>query len=435
MARPSYYVETPDGKKVQLDVPANASAEQIRTLAARALKQRFPEAKYGRPALSKEASQSLIPEQARGELKADDTAISRVTGGIQGALSGLGVDERYAAHVGNRATSALNDLTPVGDAITLSDARDAWNSGNYLGAIGRGALAGVGLIPGLGDVVGGAAKAMFLGVGAKNANLEAWRRATQMADFEGADPKKIWQETGWFQGADKQWRFEVPDNEMYLDDAGEAGGSFLAENAMAGRRVPIGEVVGHKPLYEGYPTLADEVGIDRGALGGGVKGSFSPKENLVAFDESLTDPEARSTIAHELQHFVQGQEGFARGGMVGTIAARDVNPEVRALYERMSEIDKQRSRIYGTQKDWVTDKFQEQDLLDELEREREAILAKTKVLRPEAEYEGYRRLAGEVEARNVQTRLDMTPGQRLEYAPWETEDVPREDQFVIWYDK
>jgi hypothetical protein len=423
MARPSYYVETPDGKKVQLDVPENASAEQIRTLAARALKQRFPEAKYGRPALSREASQSLIPEQARGELTADDTAISRVTGGIQGALSGLGVDERYAAHVGNRATSALNDLTPVGDAITLSDARDAWNSGNYLGAIGRGALAGVGLIPGLGDVVGGAAKAMFLGVGAKNADLAAWRRATEMADFEGADPKKIWQETGWFQGADKRWRFEVPDNDIAVSELPPGGYANRLEN-----------IVRHDAVQEAYPTPY------QGSLAAvttdpSLNGSWDEANRKLRLNPSLPPEQIRSTAAHELQHFVQGQEGFARGGMVGTIAARDVNPEVRALYERMSEIDKQRIRIYGTKKDWVTDKFPEQDLLDELEREREAILAQTKVLRPEAEYEGYRRLAGEVEARNVQTRLDMTPGQRLEYAPWETEDVPREDQFVIWYDK
>src|SRR5688572_6214594 len=136
----SYYVETPDGKKVQLDVPEGASAEQIRTLAARALKQKFPDAKYARPALAKDAAQSLLPESARGELTVDDTALSKVTGTIRGALDSLGVDERTGVRFANRATSALNDLTPVGDAVTLSDARDAWNNGDYLSAIGKGAL-------------------------------------------------------------------------------------------------------------------------------------------------------------------------------------------------------------------------------------------------------------------------------------------------------
>lgn len=166
MAQPSYYVETPDGKKVQLDVPEGASAEQIRTLAGRALKQKFPDAKYARPAMSREASQSLLPESARGELKADDTALSKVQGGVRSALEAVGVGDRYGAHLAGRVTGALNDLTPVGDAVTLSDAKDAWNSGNYLSAIGKGALAGIGLVPGVGDGLaagGKGALAMFLG--------------------------------------------------------------------------------------------------------------------------------------------------------------------------------------------------------------------------------------------------------------------------------
>jgi hypothetical protein len=152
MAAPSYYVETPDGQKVPFDVPTGASEAQIRTLAARALKQKLPDAKYQRPVLSKEASQSLLPASARGELKADDTALSKVTGTVRGALGALGVGERYGAHLANRVTGALNDLTPVGDAVTASDARDDWRAGDYLGAIGNTALAGIGLIPGAGDL-------------------------------------------------------------------------------------------------------------------------------------------------------------------------------------------------------------------------------------------------------------------------------------------
>jgi hypothetical protein len=415
MARPSYYVETPDGKKVQLDVPENASAEQIRTLAARALKQRFPEAKYGRPALSKEASQSLIPEQARGELTADDTAISRVTGGIQGALSGLGVDERYAAHVGNRATSALNDLTPVGDAITLSDARDAWNSGNYLGAIGRGALAGVGLIPGLGDVVGGAAKAMFLGVGAKNANLGALARAEELA-ASGADRKEIWSETGWFQGADNKWRFEVPDNELRLNTDLPAkerqayGQARRTTNVFAKKNygvddfqelpighpgrgnanafyqaavrnnlretLPFSEAVSHPALAGAYDTSGIGVGLEQTQ---GLNGSWFNDSGELRVRHSISPDEQRSVVAHELQHFVQGQEGFARGGMTGTIPAIDVSPELQRIQSRIDELDAEIERWPGETPPWA------------LVSERDSLDLKRKKLRPQAEFEGYRR--------------------------------------------
>ncbi len=47
-----------------------------------------------------------------------------------------------------------------------------------------------------------------------------------------------------------------------------------------------------------------------------------------------------------------------------------------------------------------------------------------------AAFESYRRLAGEVEARNVQKRMNMTPEQRRVMPPWATEDIPREQQIV-----
>jgi hypothetical protein len=416
MARPSYYVETPDGKKVQLDVPENASAEQIRTLAARALKQRFPETKYARPALSPETTQSLLPEAARGELKADDSAISRVSGGIQGALAGLGVDERYAAHIGNRATSALNDLTPVGDVVTLSDARDAWNSGNYLGAIGRGALAGIGLIPGVGDVAAGAAKAMFLGRRAKNADLDAMGRAMEMR-WAGEDPKKIWNETGWFQGADNKWRFEVPDDALRVNE------EAIDAAARAGNAAPFDRAIEHPELRAAYdPTRSISVGRETDPS---LRGSWMNETRQLKLDTDQGVARQRSTAAHELQHFVQGQEGFARGGMAGTIPARQLDPEIARLEQEHEDLLEELALR--------RDQNPDDPAIPALVGQEAAKRAQLGRLRQPLEYEGYRRLAGEVEARNVQTRLDMTPGQRLEYAPWETEDVPRGDQFVIWH--
>lgn len=42
----------------------------------------------------------------------------------------------------------------------------------------------------------------------------------------------------------------------------------------------------------------------------------------------------------------------------------------------------------------------------------------------------YKALAGEVEARNVQARLGMTPAERRGTPPWKTEDVPRSEQII-----
>lgn len=46
--------------------------------------------------------------------------------------------------------------------------------------------------------------------------------------------------------------------------------------------------------------------------------------------------------------------------------------------------------------------------------------------------EAYRRLAGEVEARNVQKRMFMSPDERRATPPWATEDVPRDKQIIRW---
>jgi hypothetical protein len=49
---------------------------------------------------------------------------------------------------------------------------------------------------------------------------------------------------------------------------------------------------------------------------------------------------------------------------------------------------------------------------------------------PEAAFKAYRRTAGETEARNVQTRMDMTAAERRAKAPWTTQDVPDDQQIV-----
>ena len=46
------------------------------------------------------------------------------------------------------------------------------------------------------------------------------------------------------------------------------------------------------------------------------------------------------------------------------------------------------------------------------------------------DFEKYERLAGEAEARNVQTRMDYTPEQRKAAAPWTTLDVPENELIV-----
>lgn len=51
-------------------------------------------------------------------------------------------------------------------------------------------------------------------------------------------------------------------------------------------------------------------------------------------------------------------------------------------------------------------------------------------LKPKDLYDLYRRHAGEVESRNVQSRMNMTPEERRASPPWLTQDVPDAQQII-----
>lgn len=56
---------------------------------------------------------------------------------------------------------------------------------------------------------------MFAGRRAKTADLNALAKAEELAS-SGASRDAIWNETGWFQGPDKQWRFEIDDSQANM---------------------------------------------------------------------------------------------------------------------------------------------------------------------------------------------------------------------------
>jgi hypothetical protein len=180
-----------------------------------------------------------------------------------------------------------------------------------------------------------------------------------------------------------------------------------------------------------------------------IKEGFAPKEaikdmrNEIAQTQQKIDdmkagivPGGTSVALHELQHGVQGIEGFAKGGNVAQFAhgpmfnenarnlAADLSKAITGGYSATpSEVLK--SLKYASQQDIepIVKKygFQNTD---------EAV----KFLKYEDEkrtpYGQYKRLAGEAEARAVQKRMNMTPEQRRAKFPYESYDVPINDLIV-----
>lgn len=247
-------------------------------------------------------------------------------------------------------------------------------------AVGEGVMSALGMLSPTG--------AIFAGPMARTANHAMLRKAQSMAEA-GAAPRGILMETGWFRGTDGKWRFEISDHASRVPDTARRNTArpdqVLPDPTRHGQ---LSDFFDHPDLYAAYPDLAR---MPLGALLGKVseRGAHIPateqQPSGMIRMASMPPSEARSVLSHEVSHAIQDVEDFAPGGNPADIAA--LIPKEMAA--RMSPSTVQ-----------------------------------------QAGYEGYRRMAGEVEARNVQTRLDMTPERRRSIMPSTTQDVPDKDQFL-----
>lgn len=254
----------------------------------------------------------------------------------------------------------------------------------------------------------------FAGEKAKTADLDALARAKVM-EMEGAKREDIWTETGWFRAPDGRWKWEIDDSNAQLTGKG------------AGR---LDRVLNHGGLYDAYPDIAKTkteplpsfLGMDM-LIGGGYRppqpkwfGLTTDRGSLV-YSRQFTGADRVGKILHEGQHAIQARENFADGGSSRTAA------EGLSAAEKKTLIDNEvRSRM-----DRVS-YIKQQNILDEYEagvRRRAAQNIDTLT---------YNVLAGEVEARAVEKRMDLTPEQRRSRPPWLDYDVPEDQQIVRFAD-
>jgi len=179
-------------------------------------------------------------------------------------------------------------------------ARDNLKAGNYgQAAIDYGNMA----LNMAGEVAPFAKLAIFAGPAAKTANLAELARAKTLAN-RGIEPWTVHHETGWFQGADGGWRFEIPDNKAKIDVAGRS-----PENQFY-----LSSVMRHPEIYEAYPQLADIKTTVRMDPKGGTSGSWSARdgEGFITA-KAPTQEDMKSALLHEMQHAVQNLERFSPG--------------------------------------------------------------------------------------------------------------------------
>ena len=237
------------------------------------------------------------------------------------------------------------------------------------------------------------------------------------------DAKTIRMATGWERGADGKWRYEIEDVKL-------KGLDWINQR----KQLMLKDIVDAEELFKAYPQLAD-IKIKKSRAWDGA--SYSSKDNTIeiklgwARDWMPHRPkdveiDLNSTLVHEVQHAIQKIEGFARGGnstmlkegadTANSTELRSQFVEVATEYNNLSPLERATDRGRRL-------RAKAESLRSQLKRE----LKQLKLGK-----DGYRKLAGEVEARNASKRIDMSAEQKLNTLLKETEDVAREDQIFMY---
>ena len=367
-----------------------------------------------------------------------------------------------------------------------------------------------------------APKFSFAGEASKTADQRSLTEAKErIADGQSAE--RVRRDTGWFQGADGKWRYEINDKDASVDfamlgnlqsggwpafrarnvsyrdmgdgrmmlsivpvgakttgeivsvtvpdrmlnsilpdeilakvEAGEGRedfvGDFLEAKAIdqefdfdGFNALPLDHVLDHKALFAAYPGLRDVmVQIDKKFSGA----SFSEREmsdgSVVHVIKLGAMPIRgyKSSLLHEIQHGIQTIEGFASGG--SPTQYKDTNQplaaEIQERIRAVADVGRLAKQFGKTHKEVLQsgaiDEPMASSILAGYTSEKNFAkmveYANDRLLTPE---EKYRRLAGEVEARNTQARMNMTDEERRATPPSQTADVAESDVIVMFNGK
>jgi hypothetical protein len=323
---------------------------------------------------------------------------------------------------------------------------------------------------------GGGIRRSFAGEGAATADKMALATARQRVDA-GENAETVRKETGWFKGVDGKWRFEINDKKAKLlpkamqqpgrlnrateylritygvtydigspkvtDEQMSASLRWADENKGG---VLLDEAIQHDALFAAYPSLRSM----RVAITSDPKfhGTYSKETNTITISQGRineADREDRvlSTLLHEIQHGIQNIEGFATGGPSGIkmwqgnmrhIAMAEYQKLVNEVQKPMS-VDEYAIKAWNSDvvTDVIRDDYEQNYVPSHIKALKNRGLDRD--LQNTAGWNAYKKLAGEVEARNTQARQTMTEDERRATSPNATQDIPDSDVIVVFNGK
>lgn len=270
----------------------------------------------------------------------------------------------------------------------------------------------------------------FAGERAQGASQRALGTAKERIE-SGEDAEAVRRETGWFQGKDDRWRFEISDDDAaFLPFADGSAGELWTKS--------LDEVIDHPKLFAAYPDLRNIDVLSSGGMGN-LRGQYRIKRNEILINSERDAMDQFSTLLHEVQHGIQHAEGFATGGnpkdyRLPPMREKWLRDRVRELTSESGEFAREVLALYKAG-EITSDQAQKriQKRADEIGLNE--LRQKLREGDERGAYRYYQRLAGEVEARNVQARQGMSDAERAATSPLDTADVPQNEAVVVYNGK
>jgi hypothetical protein len=190
----------------------------------------------------------------------------------------------------------------------------------------------------------------------------------------GVNPRDTYLQSGAWKGPEGMMRYEIPDYNATLKTDAEAAIRTGKSSAMF-----LNDFIDHPEFFKAYPDLANTtVLFDPSRTS--HHGYYAPGSDLIKLYGNEPS-QVQSVLLHEMQHAVQNKEGFTPGW-----STEGANYEATALLNKAEDLGMPRER-----------RLQFWNKFDP--------------------YDAYRRAAGEVEARAVQARAELTPEQASIFSP------------------
>lgn len=209
----------------------------------------------------------------------------------------------------------------------------------------------------------------------------------------------------------------------YAEKAFEIQGKYKVS---VGNAIKLSDIFVAPDLYKAFPKLKNIDVVVHNLKSG--EAAWDGENIILSHKAAIkNDKYIRSALVHEVQHFIQEQEGFAVGGAAET----EFSYEDELILTKYANSEKSASEFLSDPnvKYLLTESPEIKEIIEDKTKLQISLTLKDAKL---SAYDKYKKLAGEVEARNVQARAEISKAKRLKTLLSETEDVAPEDKIYLY---